>query len=208
MGPWHHGQEIDDGSTLGALKFDSDTALYFRREILRPFLDQYLKDGAPKADVAPVTAFETGTEHLAAPARLAGRAAQRLHGQADAALSARRIEARLRPRPRAGDAAFDEYVSDPAKPVPFRAAARSSRSATTRADLAAMAGRRSARGVRPHRRAGVRLGRADRAGEDQRPAGRQPDRLDQRHRLRLGREADRRLSRRGRRRSRRWAAIS
>ena len=29
--------------------------------ILRPFLDQYLKDGAPKADIAPVTAFETGT---------------------------------------------------------------------------------------------------------------------------------------------------
>ncbi len=61
MGPWHHGQEIGDGSTLGALKFGSDTALYFRREILQPFLDQYLKDGAPKADVAPVTAFETGT---------------------------------------------------------------------------------------------------------------------------------------------------
>src|SRR6202795_3666510 len=61
MGPWHHGQEIDDGSTLGALRFDSDTALYFRREILRPFLDQYLKDGAPKADVPPVSAFETGT---------------------------------------------------------------------------------------------------------------------------------------------------
>ena len=52
MGPWHHGQEIGDGSALGALKFDSDTALYFRRKILRPFLDQYLKDGAPKADVA------------------------------------------------------------------------------------------------------------------------------------------------------------
>ena len=61
MGPWHHGQEIRDGSALGAIKFDSDTALTFRREILRPFLDQYLKDGAPKADVAPVTAFETGT---------------------------------------------------------------------------------------------------------------------------------------------------
>src|SRR5216684_2724162 len=61
MGPWHHGQEIGDGSTLGALKFNSDTGLYFRREILRPFLDQYLKDGAAKADVAPVTAFETGT---------------------------------------------------------------------------------------------------------------------------------------------------
>ena len=29
MGPWHHGQEIDDGSTLGALKFHSDTGALF-----------------------------------------------------------------------------------------------------------------------------------------------------------------------------------
>src|SRR6266571_1090022 len=61
MGPWHHGQEIRDGSSLGPLKFNSDTALYFRQQILAPFLAQYLKDGAPKADVALVTAFETGT---------------------------------------------------------------------------------------------------------------------------------------------------
>src|SRR5215218_1924150 len=61
LGPWHHGQMIRDGSALGAIKFNSDTALTFRREVLRPFLDQYLKEGAPKADIAPVTAFETGT---------------------------------------------------------------------------------------------------------------------------------------------------
>src|SRR5712672_3316259 len=61
LGPWHHGQEIGDGSSLGALKFNSDTGLYFRQQILRPFLDQYLKDGASKSDVAPVNAFETGT---------------------------------------------------------------------------------------------------------------------------------------------------
>src|SRR5438270_2994363 len=60
MGPWHHGQEIDDGSTLGALKLNSNTSLYFQREILRPFLDQYLKDGALKADLPPVSAYETG----------------------------------------------------------------------------------------------------------------------------------------------------
>ncbi len=35
------------------MRFDSDTGLTFRREILRPFLDRYLKDGAPQADVAP-----------------------------------------------------------------------------------------------------------------------------------------------------------
>src|SRR6476619_2134052 len=61
MGPWHHGQEIADGSSLGAIKWGSDTALYFRQKILRPFLDHYLKDDAPKMDVAAVTAFETGT---------------------------------------------------------------------------------------------------------------------------------------------------
>src|SRR6478735_9045001 len=32
MGPWYHGQEIADGSALGALKFGADTALEFRRD--------------------------------------------------------------------------------------------------------------------------------------------------------------------------------
>jgi hypothetical protein len=120
MGPWHHGQEIDDGSSLGALKFNSDTALYFRREILRPFLDQYLKDGAPKADVAPVTAFETGTNKWQRlPSWPAGCATGCVVRPTPLYLSAG-----LRvgfDAPRTSDAAFDEYVSDPAKPVPFRA---------------------------------------------------------------------------------------
>ena len=119
MGPWHHGQEIDDGSTLGALRFGSDTALYFRQNILRPFLAQYLKDGAPKADVAPVTAFETGTNRwLRLPSWPAGCPSgcaidhTALFFTAGAKLS-------FDP-PKSGDSEFDEYVSDPAKPVPFR----------------------------------------------------------------------------------------
>src|SRR5947209_7828670 len=52
MGPWHHGQEIDDASTLVVLKFGSDTGLYFRRGILGPFLAHYLKDDASQSDVA------------------------------------------------------------------------------------------------------------------------------------------------------------
>ena len=96
MGPWHHGQEIGDGSSLGALKFDSDTALHFRREILRPFLDQYLKDGAPKADVAPVTAFETGTNTWRRlPAWPAGCASGRARSSRRRSIS-RRAEAELR----------------------------------------------------------------------------------------------------------------
>ena len=120
MGPWHHGQEIDDGSTLGALKFNSDTGLYFRQNILRPFLDQYLKDGAPKADVPPVAAFETGTNtwrRLSAwPAGCASGCTVKptplyLTAGLKLGLTA----------PKSGDAEFDEYISDPAKPVPFRA---------------------------------------------------------------------------------------
>jgi hypothetical protein len=120
MGPWYHGQQIGDGSSLGALRFASDTALHFRREILRPFLDRYLKDGAPSADVPPVAAFETGTNawrRLSAwPAGCASGCTVRatpLHLTAGLKLSFT--------APKAGDSPFEEYVSDPAKPVPFRA---------------------------------------------------------------------------------------
>src|SRR3954464_6492946 len=119
LGPWHHGQEIDDGSTLGALNFHSDTALHFRQEILAPFLARYLKEGAPTGDVPPVAAFETGTnvwrKLTAWPSGCAsGCEIQRSPLYLGAGLKATFAT------PRAGDAAFDEYVSDPAKPVPFR----------------------------------------------------------------------------------------
>src|SRR3954462_10768298 len=44
MGPWHHGQEIAEGSSLGALKSGCDTALHFRTQILAPFLAHFLED--------------------------------------------------------------------------------------------------------------------------------------------------------------------
>ena len=121
MGPWYHGQAIQDGSALGALKFGSDTALYFRREILRPFLDHYLKDDAPKMDVAPVTAFETGTNTWRRlPAWPAGCASGCTVTPTPLYLE-RGPDAEASAHPRLRDAPFDEYVSDPAKPVPFRA---------------------------------------------------------------------------------------
>jgi putative CocE/NonD family hydrolase len=120
MGPWHHGQEIRDASALGAIRFNSDTALTFRREILRPFLDQYLKDGAPKADVASVTAFETGTNAWRRlPAWPAGCASGCSVKPTPLYLASGLKLDFTAPKP--GDTPFDEYVSDPAKPVPFQA---------------------------------------------------------------------------------------
>ncbi len=86
IGPWHHGQEIEDASTLGGLNFSSDTGLYFRQQILRPFLDRYLKNDAPKTDIPPVSAFETGTNTWRAPPFLASRLCQRLRHPTYAAL--------------------------------------------------------------------------------------------------------------------------
>jgi putative CocE/NonD family hydrolase len=110
MGPWHHAQEIMDGSSLGALKFPMDTALYFRQHILRPFLDEYLKDAAPKSGIAKVTAYETG-----------GNRWQQLDSWPGASQPSRLYLAQSGNAAfAAGDSGFDEYISDPAKPVPFR----------------------------------------------------------------------------------------
>jgi putative CocE/NonD family hydrolase len=125
MGPWHHGQEIGDGSSLGALKFSSDTGLHFRREILRPFLDRYLQDETPevtaafKEKVSPVIAFETGTNTWRRlPAWPAGCASGCTVRPTPLFLgSGQKLSFTA---PKAGDAPFEEYVSDPAKPVPFR----------------------------------------------------------------------------------------
>ena len=71
LGPWHHGQEIGDGRSLGAMRFGSDTGTWFRQNVLAPFLAHYLKDDAPAMDIAPVTAYETGTRRMAEAAGLA-----------------------------------------------------------------------------------------------------------------------------------------
>jgi putative CocE/NonD family hydrolase len=119
LGPWYHGQANGDGSAIGAIKFDGDTAAWFRRNILLPFLDVHLKDPDPKtstpvADIAPVTAYETGANvwrrYETWP--LADVKPTPIYLAPDAALAFARP-----PRERAD---YAEYVSDPAKPVPYR----------------------------------------------------------------------------------------
>ena len=119
IGPWHHGQEIGDGSSLGAIHFNSDTGLFFRQHILRPFLAKYLMDEAPVTEVPAVWAFKTGTnewERLASwPSGCPGGCSPQpapLYLTAGLGLSFA--------EPSGSGAEFDAYVSDPAKPVPYR----------------------------------------------------------------------------------------
>jgi uncharacterized protein len=120
MGPWNHGQAIYDGSALGAIKFGSNTALTFRREVLRPFLDQHLKDGAPKAGIAPVTAFETGTNTWRKLPAWPPAAANGAAAKPTPLYLAAGLKLSFEP-PKPGGPEFDEYISDPTKPVPFQA---------------------------------------------------------------------------------------
>jgi len=115
MGPWRHSGVNYDGTTLGELKWEGDTALQFRRDVLKPFFDQYLKDGAPKVNTPPVLIYNTGENHWD---RLTSwplaKSTKPLYLTAGLGLSFQ--------APQDGSksvSAYDEYVSDPAKPVPY-----------------------------------------------------------------------------------------
>ena len=126
MGPWRHSGVNYDGYSLGPLRWEGDTALQFRRDVLKPFFDQYLKDGAPKADTPPVLIYNTGENHwdrlkswpLACDSGCSAKS-KPLYLSAGFGLSFAAPEA---PAGRDAKASkgYDEYVSDPAKPVPYQ----------------------------------------------------------------------------------------
>ena len=119
MGPWRHSQVNYDGFSLGPLLWDGDTALQFRRDVLLPFFNQYLLDNAPKAETPPVLIYNTGENHwdrfkswpLSCDKDCPNQS-RPLYLMANGSLS---FEAPADSAPK-----FDEYLSDPAKPVPFR----------------------------------------------------------------------------------------
>jgi len=113
IGPWVHGGWARyDGKQLGRVSFDSKTGEYFRRQIQFPFFEQQLKGVKPAQPIAEVTAFETGTNawrrYTAWPPVQAK--ARTLYFGPHGTLT-------WRQPPAAGG--FDEYVSDPNKPVPY-----------------------------------------------------------------------------------------
>src|SRR3984957_18642082 len=117
MGPWRHSQVNYDAYNLGPLKWNGDTATQFRREVLKPFFDQYLKTDAPKADTPPVYIYNTGENHWD---RFKSWPLACEKGCA-APLKPLYLEANFGlgfDKP-ADAASGDSYVSDPAKPVPY-----------------------------------------------------------------------------------------
>ena len=61
MGPWRHSQFNYNGSSLGAFNWNGDTALEVRRDVLLPFFNAYLKDGAPAFTPPAAQIYNTGS---------------------------------------------------------------------------------------------------------------------------------------------------
>ncbi len=135
VGPWNHGGWTRAGDGLGPIKFGADTAEYFRDHIQAPFFAYFLKDKGTR-DFPEAQTFESGTNrwrkweawppkgpattslYFGAGERLgigkpvpgggSGSAADSGSGGASPAASAR------------APADYDEFISDPAHPVPYR----------------------------------------------------------------------------------------
>jgi putative CocE/NonD family hydrolase len=118
MGPWRHSQVNYEGYSLGPLRWDGDTDLQFRKGVLLPFFNQYLLDGSPKADTPPVFIYNTGENHwdrfkswpLSCDKGCASES-KPLYLTAGKGLSFT--------APDTSSSKYDEYVSDPANPVPY-----------------------------------------------------------------------------------------
>ena len=113
VGPWVHGGWYRcDGNHLGRVSFGANTGEYYRKNILFPFFEAYLK-GNGDAKLPKAYVFETGTnvwrQYASWPPK--NVEAKTLYFHANGVLSF---------QPPKGEAtAYDEYVSDPSKPVPF-----------------------------------------------------------------------------------------
>jgi putative CocE/NonD family hydrolase len=113
MGPWSHGEwGRGTGEKLGPISFHAKTAEYYREKIELPFFRHFLK-GDTNYAVTEAHVFETGTDQWrrfdAWPPKSV--AARSLYFRSGGALAF---------EPPADEAnGFDEYVSDPAKPVPY-----------------------------------------------------------------------------------------
>ena len=114
IGPWHHGGAIDDGTTLSTVKFPTDPSYWWRQNVLAPFLARYLKEENEAPALASVTAYQTGTntwQRLPAWPAAKPNAKLYLHAQGVLGMT----------QPAATEPAETSYVSDPSKPVPYRA---------------------------------------------------------------------------------------
>jgi len=116
VGPWNHGGwRGRSGQKLGNIDFGDSTSVYFKRNIEVPWFAYWLKDKG-ELRLAEATTFEAGANqwrsHQSWPPKL-NVSPRRLYFHTGGKMA-------FDP-PAVSDSGFDAYVSDPARPVPYRA---------------------------------------------------------------------------------------
>jgi uncharacterized protein len=111
MGPWCHSQVNRAAENLGPLKWNGDTAADFRKNVLIPLFDTYLKDEKPTEGLPPVLIYNPAENHWDKFADWPGVNEKQL--------TPLYIEASNGLDFKPAAAGEDSYDSDPAKPVPF-----------------------------------------------------------------------------------------
>ena len=113
LGPWRHDQWTNPNVTsLGAYQMGSNTSAYFQKEIQKKWFDYWLK-GKGDGLFPEATAFQTGSNKWMTYSGWPPKNAtlQKLFLNENSKVSFK--------KPATTDA-YDEYTSDPQKPVPYR----------------------------------------------------------------------------------------
>jgi putative CocE/NonD family hydrolase len=108
IGPWRHSGANHYGYELGDLTFTGDTADEWRAKYVKPFFDHYLR-GAPDPHTPNALTYATGINEWQASPRWPMGTPTPLYINANGTAGFERPAA----------AGYDQYVSDPAKPVPY-----------------------------------------------------------------------------------------
>jgi len=124
MGPWFHGGwgGRSDGSYLGNVRFGGRTSDFYQRNIELPFFNFYLKLSGTVSEIAEATIFFTGENEWKKLKQWPPEnvAYENLYIRWDGSLGFDNGANKIKPEDRAKrPAAFSEYTSDPAHPVPY-----------------------------------------------------------------------------------------
>jgi len=114
MGPWYHEQwRNNDGTHLGNVQWGSNTSKYYADNLEIPFFEYFLRGKGSVDNISKATVFFTGENqwHQLKQWPPADVQPTNLYLQNKGTLSFNQIQT-FAP-------AFDSYVSDPAKPVPY-----------------------------------------------------------------------------------------
>jgi putative CocE/NonD family hydrolase len=113
VGPWRHGGWAGGtGESLGAIPFGSATSEFFRQKVQAPFFAHFLKDKGPR-DFPEALTFESGANEWRRWEQWPPRSRTETRGLYFGAHEQLAMTA-------PASTGFDEYISDPAHPVPYR----------------------------------------------------------------------------------------